>query len=262
MSANQKRSYLAFIWHGVFLALTMAMLDLNTVFPTLIKVLTENNYIFGALYSIMLGVPLVFNLIFSHYLRKRPYKKPFLLLGIYIRSLAFLGMGLSTYFLSETYPSTVVALFFVFVFLFSVSGGFAGISYTDVVAKTIPKDKRATFFSIKQFSGSIAGLTGGFIIAKIFDLGIPFPINYTISLMIGFIGLVIASLLFYRVQEPKSVQEDTDTKTLFKYIREIPSIIRQDSSFKYYVIVENLSSFSVMILPFYIVYARTNLGFD
>jgi MFS family permease len=262
MSTNQKRSYIAFIWHGIFLALTMAMLDLNTVFPTLIKVLTENNYIFGALYSIMLGVPLIFNIIFSHYLRKRPYKKPYLLLGIYIRSLAFLGMGLSTYFLSESYPNIVIGLFFLFIFLFSVSGGFAGISYTDLVAKTIPEEKRATFFSVKQFTGSLAGLSGGFIIARIFVLGIPYPENYTISLIIGFLGLVIASLLFYRVQEPRSIWDESNTTTLLDYIKEIPSIFKRDKSFRYYVIVENLSSFSVMILPFYIVYAKTDLMFD
>jgi len=36
-----------FIWHGAFLALTMSMLDLNTVFPALISNLTESKIIFG-----------------------------------------------------------------------------------------------------------------------------------------------------------------------------------------------------------------------
>jgi len=42
-----KRVFMIFIWHGAFLALTMSMLDLNTVFPALISNLTESKIIFG-----------------------------------------------------------------------------------------------------------------------------------------------------------------------------------------------------------------------
>ena len=52
---NNKRTYMIFIWHGAFLALTMSMLDFNTVFPALISNLTESKIIFGMLYSIMIG---------------------------------------------------------------------------------------------------------------------------------------------------------------------------------------------------------------
>jgi hypothetical protein len=75
MKSSIKYTYFAFIWHGFFLALTMSMLDLNTVFPTLINTLNSSKYIFGLLYTIMIGAPLIFNVIFSHYLRKFKQKK-------------------------------------------------------------------------------------------------------------------------------------------------------------------------------------------
>ena len=81
-----KKTYGAFLWHGFFLALTMSMLDLNTVFPSLLDQLTPSKMVFGVLYSIMLGVPLLFNVVFSHYLRWHRQKKKFLLMGIYLRS--------------------------------------------------------------------------------------------------------------------------------------------------------------------------------
>lgn len=254
MSINEKKSTFAFIWHGFFLALTMAMLDLNTVFPTLINTLTSSKYIFGALYSIMLGIPLIFNLIFSHFLRSRPYKKRYLLIGIYIRSLSFFGMGIFTYYFSELYPQLVIASF-LFVFLFSISAGFAGLSYSDLMAKTIDNKRRTTLYTIKQFFGSTSSLLGGFIIARIFQLNIVFPDNYALSLTIGFIGLVVASLGFYLVKEPPSILKE-EKETFLSYIKQIPHIIKTDTSFRYYFIVENLSSFSVMILPFYILYAK------
>ncbi|HAJ95896.1 MAG TPA: hypothetical protein DCP02_06660, partial [Actinobacteria bacterium] len=80
-----KRVYMIFIWHGAFLALTMSMLDFNTVFPALISNLTDSKIIFGLLYSIMLGTPFVFNIILSSFMHSHKYKRKFLLSGIYIR---------------------------------------------------------------------------------------------------------------------------------------------------------------------------------
>ncbi len=256
MNSNMKYTYFAFIWHGFFLALTMSMLDLNTVFPTLINTLNSSKYVFGLLYTIMIGAPLIFNVIFSHYLRRFKQKKKFLLLGIYMRGTAFLGMALFTYYFSLSNPTLTVVSFFFFVFMFSVSAGFAGLSYSDIIAKTVPKNSRTMLYTVKQFFGSSASFIGGVLIAYIFAKGVAFPSNYAISLGIGFVGLFISSLGFLFLKEPQTEEIYDQTKTLGHYIRNIPSIIKADPSFKLYIVVENLSSFSIMILPFYIIFAR------
>jgi MFS family permease len=254
MTNTSSRSMIAFIWHGAFLALTMAMLDLNTVFPTLIRTLSANRLVFGALYSILLGAPLLFNVIFSHLLRKKPYKKPYLFLGIVVRSLSFFAMAVVTYLFGTERPDLVVASFFVLVFLFSVSGGFAGLSYSDLLAKTIPSTRRTTLFTVKQLFGSLASLLGGFIIARIFRDTIGFPGNYAIGLVIGGVGLLVASLGFLFVDEPRTTLDEQENTSLITYIKRIPSVFRTDASFRYFVLVENLSAAGIMILPFYILY--------
>ncbi|MBN2605620.1 MAG: MFS transporter [Bacilli bacterium] len=261
MDRNIKRGYFAFLWHGFFLAITMAMLDLNTVFPTLINVLTKSKFVFALLYSIMLGVPLFFNMIFGHFLKRAAYKKKFLLIGIYIRGLSFFGLAIFTYFFSLSMPTFTLLAFFLFVFLFSLSGGVAGLSYSDVLAKTIPSSHRTNVFTLKQVFGSTASLLGGFIIARIFSLGIEFPYNYTIGLFVGFIGLFIASIGFYFVKEPRG--EVPEIKERFgDFIKKIPEKVNSSKPFKYFILTENLSAFSIMILPFYIIFAKEVLKFD
>jgi MFS family permease len=256
MKSKLNYTYFAFIWHGFFLALTMSMLDLNTVFPTLINTLHSSKYIFGALYTIMLGVPLIFNVVFSHYLRRYQYKKKFLLLGIYMRGTAFLGMAFFTYYFALSNPTLTIVSFFFFVFMFSISAGFAGLSYSDIIAKTVNKTSRTMLYTYKQFFGSSASFLGGMVIAYIFAREISFPENYAISLGIGFIGLFVASLGFVFLKEPATEEPYDQTKTLGHYIRNIPGIIKSDQSFKRYILIENMSSFSIMILPFYIIFAR------
>ena len=258
---NIKRTYIIFIWHGAFLALTMSMLDFSTVFPALISNLTESKIIFGLLFSVMLGTPLVFNIILSSFMHVRKYKKRILLLGIYLRSFSFLGMATFTWFFGKQFPMLVVASFFFWVFLFAISGGFAGMAYTDIIGKLVKKGKRGKLFASKQFAMGTFSFLGGIVILNIFTLHkISFPNNYSITLLIGFVGLLVASIAFWFIREPPSDIKDVKKESFKLFIKKVPSILKKDSKFTRFIIVENMSSFSLMILPFYMLYAKDTFG--
>lgn len=260
---NKKIFYFSFLWHGLFLSLTMAMIDFNTVFPSLVDSLTEYKLIFGFLYSIMLGAPLLFNIIFSHYLKRYEYKKKFLLIGIYLRALSFLVMAIFVFLFGKTNPNIVIISFFFLIFLFSISGGFAGLSYSELIGKLFKSKERGNLFSSKQLLGSIAALGGGLIVTRVFSLSnLAYPLNYVILLFIGFIGLVISSAGFYFIKEPPSVVISKENDTLLNYIKEIPSLLKNDFAFSNFIIVENMASFSLMLLPFYMVFARYSFNLD
>lgn len=120
---STKEIYAIFLWHAFFLAITMSMIDFNTVFPSLISSLTGSKIIFGAIYSIIFGVPLIFNIIFGHYLSSKKYKKKYLLLGINLRAFSFLGMSFFTYKYANQYPMLVVISFFSGCFCFRLVVG-------------------------------------------------------------------------------------------------------------------------------------------
>ena len=252
---DKKRVYIIFLWHAFFLAITMSMIDFNTVFPSLISSLTDSKIIFGAIFSVIFGVPLVFNVIFGHYLSSKRYKKKYLILGINLRAFSFLGMAFFTYKYANQNPTIVVVSLFLWVFLFSFSGGFAGIVYTDLIGKFLKKGERGNLYAFKQFFSSIGFLIGGLIIAFAFNISnIPYPNNYALILFMGFVGLLIASGAFWYIKEPPSKIEKQEP--FFVFVKKIPAILRSDKRFSRFILVENLTSFSLMILPFYIVYAQ------
>lgn len=252
--------YAIFIWHGFFLALTKSMLDLNTIFPALVTNLTDSKTLFGVLYAIMLGVPFIFNIFFGHFLNSRRHKKPFLLLGIYLRSTAFLGMAAFTYFFATDSPGMVLASLFFWVFMFSFSGGFAGLSYADIIGKLVPKGKRGNLYATKQFTSSLAILLGGIAVARIFSMdAMRFPNNYSLALAIGFGGLIVASGAFWFIREPPSPAE-SNRESFRDFLVKVPDVIRRDPAVLRFIIVENLASFSLMILPFYLVFAKDVFG--
>jgi MFS family permease len=241
----------------------MSMLDLNTVLPSLISELTQSKLLFGMIYSIILGVPLIFNIVFSHYLKSFKYKKKFLLLGIYLRAFAFLGMSFFTFKFSATNPDLVLQSIFFWIFLFSISAGFAGISYADIIGKMLDSKERTQLYAVKQFFASIAAFVGGLLISKIFNVStLNFPYNYSLSLLIGFIGLVIASIGFYLLKEPPSEIVQVENDNFISYLKNVPVIIKNDPKFRRFIIIENLASFGVMILPFYMIFSKDTFNID
>ncbi|MDZ7673282.1 MAG: MFS transporter [Halanaerobiales bacterium] len=256
ITANNKKVYFIFLWHGAFLALTMAMIDLNTVLPSLISELTSSKIIFGLLYSMILGVPRIFNIIFSHYLSYVKYKKKILISGIYLRAISFLGMAVTTFYYGKNNPSIVVFSFFIWIFLFSISGGFASLSYNEIIGKLTTKGDREKIFAAKQFVASVMAFSGGMIVKYIFSPGnYEFPNNYSILLFIGFIGLIVAAFSFWTIDEKPSVVNEKKMK-LTHFIKKVPAILKNDPRFLKFVLIENLSSFSLMVLPFYMVFAN------
>lgn len=259
---DQYRYHIIFLGHGMLLALTMSMIDFNTVFPVLVDKLSESKIVFGALYSIMLGVPLIFNLLFSHMMRRDPYKNKYLILGINLRAFSFLGMAVFIYYFAVDYPSLVVYSLFFWIFLFSISGGFAGIAYLDLIGKVFQKETIGRIYTYKQLISSISALLGGFIIKKIFDLSsLDFPNNYAIILSIAFFGLFLAGFLFLFVKETPSPVQGTG-QNLIDFLKEIPAILKKDRIFTKFIIVENLTSISLMILPFYMIFAKETFQMD
>ncbi|MGB9679814.1 MAG: MFS transporter [Minisyncoccia bacterium] len=251
--------YLPFIWHGFFIALTMSMIEMNTVLPTLITRLTSNTIAFGALYSIMLGAPVIFNLVFSRYMQKFEHKKKFLLFGIYLRAGSFAGMAVVTLIFAKSNPLVALLSFYFLIFTFSLSGGFAGIAYTDMVGKLLPSSKRGGFYAAKQFFNGVGALTGGFMVAWIFKPGsLNFPLNYVTSFSIGAIGLFLGAVGFWILKEPSSIIPKEANGDRWEFLKDVLSIIKGDKGFLKFIIIENMTSFSLMILPFYMVFIKNS----
>jgi MFS family permease len=237
------------------------MIDFNTVFPSLVATLIDSKIIFGLLYSIMLGAPRIFNIVFSHYMNAYEYRKKFLLIGIYLRAFSFLGMAAFTYYFGSSAPQIVVISFFFWVLIFSISGGFASISYGDIIAKTVAAEERGKLYASKQFAASLAAFAGGMVVQNIFSGdSFAFPLNYSLTLFIGFAGLLVAAFAFWLIEEPPSINKDDDLLSLKEYIKKIPGIIKSDKNFASFILIENMASFSLMLLPFYIVYAQDSFG--
>ena len=246
---NEKRNFIAFSWHAFWLALAQTFADKNTVLPGLILLSGGTQFELGLLTSIMIGIPLVSQLLFASYLTQKPKKKYFLLFGIYMRVFAFIGVALTLYSFDSIDPMFVIYSVFGWMFLFSVSGAFAGVSYTDILGKSISPKTRKRFFVTRQFLNSTGILISALIVRGLLKQ-IEYPTNYIYMFSAASGLLFIAAIGFLTLKERPS-EVSRIPKKLTEVLKSIPTIIKEDSNLRNLVISVNLLSVSFTMIPFY-----------
>ncbi len=254
---KERRNFIAFIWHAFWLALANTFAERNTVLPGLILFVGGSQVEVGFLTAITIGVPIVSQLAFAGYLSQKTYKKNYLLLGIYLRVGAFLGTVWTLTKTDTISPSIIILLVFFWMLIFSVSGAFAGVSYSDILGKSITGDTRKRFFVFRQFLSSV-GILISALIARAFLKGFDYPINYIIMFSAASAMLFIASFGFSALKE-KPTLKFRNERNLIQVLKSIPKVLKEDTRFKNFIILINLIQLPLTLIPFIVVLSKDSL---
>jgi MFS family permease len=252
------KNYIYFWWHAFFLAITVVFTEINTVIPSLILKAGGNEILLGFLTSILVGFPFITKFFFAFFLHSRPRKKPFLLIGIFVRTVSLFSIGFITGYAKNMNDTLMITIIFVLMGFFSIGGAFAGISYVDVLGKTVHESKRKITMSVKQLITAISTLIFGFA-ARYVVSAYEYPTNYSYMFLIAGTSLLIASIGFWKLKEDRIEKkiEKIKLKNIFKIIKDLN---KKDRNLFFYIIFLNLSAFSQTTIPFYIAYAKKGFG--
>ena len=252
-----RHNYYALLWHALFLALAKNFMDVDTIIPAMMIDAGGTSVHIGLLTAIMLGGSRLSQLFFAPFINNRPMKKGSLLLGINTRIFALVCLVFLFFLSSRIMGSFLIILIFLFISVFSISGGFANISYTDILGKSVLPESRKPFLSIKQVIVSAGLFASAYFASRALTL-IPYPDNYAYLFIIATVMLTIASAGFWRLKEVKiSKQETYEYK---KFIRIILQEIRANKKLMYYLLVTNTQGVSLALMPFLILYAKDVLN--
>ncbi len=252
-SANdciEKQNFFAFLWHALFLAFVSTFIDVNTILSSFILKIGGSSTHVGILTGISIGLPLITQLLFAGFLASRPRKKPFLILGLYLRVITLAGMGYTLSISDTVDPAWLLLLVFFWLGVFSISGAFAGISYTDILGKTLPRSKRGRFLIVKQLIASSGMLISAFIVRRIV-IHFPYPHNYMIIFFVAAGLLFVAGFGFVAIKEDAG--KASHISGTLRTIMTIPQILKSDPNLRNYIVAINLMGLSLTIIPFYVV---------
>lgn len=257
---NSRWNARAYIWHGFWAAIMLTFTEVNTVLPALIISVGGTQIHVGILTAIMVGVPMLGQLLFAGLLSSRIYKKPYLLTAINLRIVALAGVGYTIYLSSSWTGQGLILVIYLWMLLFTLSGAFAGISYMDILGKSVEGETRRRFLVQKQFLASLGVLISA-IIAREILRGLDHPMNYTVMFWSGAGCLFLASLGFWSLRE-RPTQVVLERGGILDIFRFIPRYLKEDANLRNFVLLNNLAGFAVTLMPFYIVLARDAYSLD
>jgi len=254
-----RNNYFCFLWHASFLALTQNFMDVDTIIPAMMIDAGGTSLHIGLLTAILVGGGKLSQLLFAPFLSNKPYKKNLLLGGINARIISLAGIGL-LFVLSAAIPDALIILsIFLLIFLFSVSGGFANINYTDILGKSIMDTRRKRFFSIMQIVSSLGVLISAYFARRILRTQ-PYPGNYTLLFFIASVLLGLASLGFWRIREVFA--ENLKIKNFMEFVQITRNEFKTNKRLASYLLLINTQGIALVLMPFLILYAKQVFGAD
>lgn len=248
-----KRNFYSLLWHAGFLALSRPFMDVDTVVPALLVDAGGSAVQVGILTAIMVGGSSFTQLFFAPFISNYHYKRKFLLIGINARIVALLGMAMMLLYSTLLSHSLIIWFIFLLISLFSFSGAFANVSYTDILGKSILTASRKPFFSIRQvFNGII--LFGAALVAKYILSLTGYPNNYGYLFLIAFFALLMASMGFWNLKEV--TPSKLSVRTPGHFLKLIREEWKQNPQLKYFLGFINTAGISISLLPFIILFGK------
>ncbi len=204
----------------------------------------------GLLVPIRESGSLIPQLLIAAAVRRRPVRKWVWVLGSLLQAAAVLAMGVIAWFSSGIAAGLGVVACLV---VFSLARGLCSVAAKDVLGKTIPKTRRGR---VNGFSASAAGVAtlgvGAALIAFGSDDGA--PATFLVLLAGAAVLWVAASWLYSRIEELPGETEGGGN-AFAEAVRKL-ALLREDTSFRNFVIARALLLCSALSAPYYVILAR------
>lgn len=248
----KNRNYTGFLWHTIFLSLTTTFTEVNTVIPSLMLSIGGSSIHVGIVSAIVIGLPVVTKLFFSSFLSSRKKKRPYLLLGVYLRSIALISIAFTLISYQRFSFIAIISLLYLELLVFSVGGAFASLPYVYLLG-SFKRETRVKFFTRRSLISSV-GMLFSVVIARYILSRWEYPSQYVILFSISGIALLIASLGFLIVEEkPGAIVKKVPVVDILKGL---PKLFKEDINFFKFLIYSNIMGAALALIPFYIGYAR------
>ncbi|MBE9525290.1 MAG: MFS transporter [Chloroflexi bacterium] len=254
-STNNRRNFIGGMWHGAFLALGVSLTQPTTVISAFVSDLTGSTIWVGGLSTVLTVAAALPQLFVARWIEHRPRKMPYLMLAIYLRVVSWGILAWLIYTIGAEQPITLAWALVVMLAVFYAGGGLGNTPYTDIIGKIIPANRRGAFFGGKEaLAGPLA--VGAALTARQILAHVDYPNNYAILFGLAALGLAVASLGFWIIKEPTGPVVDQRARDWRQYWDQLRGAGQR---LKILIVIELLTGFSLMALPFYVVYAREML---
>ncbi len=250
-----RRNFWLGVVSGIGYNLYVVFLSTELVMTWFLTELTDSNLLISLLIPIEMGSWYFLQLLLSGYVERKPLTMPLYRITAGIRVVALGLLAVSAFAITD--PRVLIVAFLLFFSINALMGGIAALPFMNIVAKTIPAERRGQYFGWRRFAGGLFGIGAGFVVRAILspESGLSFPDSYGWLIILGTAVTTMQVISFSLVIEPAEAV-DTRVVPLKDQFRRAARLPFRNANFGRYLGTRVAIVVAALALPFYAVYAR------
>lgn len=253
-----KHNYFVNIGDGAFFGFGVGFASYSTVIPLFISTLTSSATLIGlipAIHNMGWQLP---QLLTANRITKMERVKPYVMFMTINERIPILGLALVGLLLPRL--GSTAALIFSFILLVwqGLGAGLTANAWQIMVSKVIPGEIRATFFGFQSAVSNLFASLGAYL-AGLLLTNFKAPFDFASCFFITS-GLYAVSWIFLNLtREPRRIIEPESTPPS-PILKNMEEILKNDISFRNFLLGRFVSQFGMMAFAFYAVFAVSKLG--
>lgn len=248
---------------GIAFQAGSAAIDSATIMAALVFQLTGSALAVGAVPAI-LRFGWLFPQLFVGFLAGRSgASMRYYVIGAFGRTAAIAALALTLAVMGNG-PGLGLAVLLLWT-LYAFVSGIVAVPYNDIVARSVPSDMRSRLLATRFFGGGILALGVAFLSDRLIQ-SIRFPLSYSAIFAMAALLMLISSVVFIAMGEPKSnpanapAKKPTDFAT---YFRTGLKVFKDNPVFRRFVFAQWCGGAVLMAAPFYVVAAaQSGVGLE
>jgi MFS family permease len=253
-------NYLLHVLEGGFFVSGLVFIAANSIMPKLADLLHAPNWIISLTPTLlMLGFSFP-TLLTAFWIERQERVHSFLsIIGIGQR-LPYLFAALVLWFAGEQSMKLILLAVFSAPLLSGIFGGISQTAWFELVAKTVPVNRRSSLFALRSLIAGIIGIMAGGIITAVLTR-FPGIKGFAVLHMICFVFLMLSLLLFIMLRETRQPARSVQTHvTLKQKLKEMPGLIKKDKRLRHLLISNFFSNAVYIMVPFLAIHVLRTTG--
>jgi hypothetical protein len=253
-----RRNFRLSVWNGILFNVGETFIETGTVLALFVSGLTQRSGVVGlavALQDVGWYLPQVLTIALIETRRRR---LPLYAWMAVLRTAGLLATTLAVFLLGDRHPGLLLGVFFAAFSIYAFAGGFAAVSFYDVVGRTIPLSWHPRMWALRMFYGGLLAAACGFVLQAI--LALPdFATRFGLLFGIATVLIGAGTLAFARCHEPP-VEVSRKALHMGAHLRENARVAARDPKFRALFGTRVALAGASTVAPFFVLYALGPLG--
>jgi MFS family permease len=256
-----RRNYSLGLLNGALFGFIDSVVSPYLVLPLFITGLGGSAILVGLLPAIYNGGWFLPQFLISHRLQRLPRKLAVYNAAAIVRIICWSTFTIATFFIANSNPDLLLLVFFILFITYNLAAGVAGTPFMDIVAKTIPANRRGGFFGSRDLVGALCAIGAGYVINLFLgpEMTAQFPLNFAFIFLIAAVVITAGVLSYSFVVEPPAEPHTVREVTFREQVTAAKVLLRDNHRYLRYLFARILLAFADIASPFYAIYATSIL---